>query len=298
MGSSEDTRLGAVVVTRNRPHVVDAIEGLSRLPERPPIVVVDNASTDGTPEVVAARFPEVKLIRLRSNAGGGGRNAGVHALDRPYVAFCDDDMFWEPGALKRAADLLDRHGRLAVVAARVLVGDRQALDPTCAEMAASPLPNDAGLPGVPVLGFLAGAAVVRRDVFLAAGGFDWRYGVGGEEEPLALRLVDAGWRIAYVDELEAHHHPSQLRGAERTWIQRRNALWTAWLHRPRRRAVADTIALARAGLRDPGARAALRSAAAGAVWTLRARRQVSPAVEGYLALVEGQKWKAALEKRA
>lgn len=281
-----DPRIGAVVITRNRPHVVDAIEGLLQLPSHPEIVVVDNASTDGTPEAIAERFPDIRLLRLSSNHGGAARNAGVAAVDRPYVAFCDDDVFWEPGALRCGADLMDGHARLGLIAAKVLVGRRDALDPTCDEMARSPLPRDPALPGVPVLGFIAGAAMVRRCAFLAVGGFERRYVVGGEEQLLALQLIEAGWALAYVDSMVAHHHPSAFRTSDRLWIQRRNALWTAWLRRSAPRAVEETVALLRASIGDPVARRALVEAARGGRWALRNRRTLPPALERYVSLLD------------
>src|SRR5581483_5401490 len=141
----------------------------------PEIVVVDNGSTDGTAAAVRQRFPMVRCLRLARNRGAAARNAGVQACRRPYIALCDDDTWWEPGSLRRAADLLDAHPSLAVLTARVLVGTEDRLDPTCAAMAASPLPAPPGLPGAAILGFLAGASVVRRAAVLAAGGFEPRF---------------------------------------------------------------------------------------------------------------------------
>ncbi len=62
----------------------------------------------------------------------------------------------------------------------------------------SPLPVEPDLPGPPVLGFLACAAIVRRKAYLEVGGFDPRMMIGGEEELLAADLASAGWGLAYV----------------------------------------------------------------------------------------------------
>ena len=128
-------RVTIVVLTCNRrdevlrtlAHVVDAHPAL-------PIVVVDNASHDGTADAVTRRHPHVKLVRLAANLGAAGRNAGVAASATPYVAFCDDDTWWLPGGIERAIEVLDAHPRLAVVTARILVGERRHEDPTNALM--------------------------------------------------------------------------------------------------------------------------------------------------------------------
>ncbi|HEU4702255.1 MAG TPA: glycosyltransferase family 2 protein, partial [Conexibacter sp.] len=188
MSALPHARIAVAIATRNRraPLLVTLAQ-LRALPERPPLMVVDNASTDGTAAAVRERFPDATVLALPENRGAAARNAAAQALATPYVAFADDDSWWEPGALTRAVELLDAHPRLGLLAARVLVGAERRLDPTCAEMARSPLSDAAGAsaPGVPVLGFVACGAVVRRSAYLHVGGFDAHYGIGGEERLLA-----------------------------------------------------------------------------------------------------------------
>jgi hypothetical protein len=114
-------------------------------------------------------------------------------VDTPYVALCDDDTWWDPGDLGRAADLLRTHPRLAIITARVLIGPEERPDPACRIMEQSPLPREPGMPGPVLLGFLAGASVVRHSAFLKAGGFAPHLSIGGEEELLATDLAAAGW---------------------------------------------------------------------------------------------------------
>jgi len=274
---TSDPPVSAVMVTRNRrDETLATLDRLARLPERPPILVVDNGSTDGTPAAVAARFPAVRLIRAGRNRGGAGRNLGVEAADTPYVAFCDDDSWPEPGALRHAADVLDARPRLALLHGRVLGPDGRQ-DPFCAELERSPLPAEPGMPGPALLGFMACAAVVRRDAFLAAGGFEERFGVGGEEDLLALDLAAVGWWLCYDPRYVVHHHPSPRRsGPRRRAAVIRNALWTAWLRRSLGGAVRATVRLtARERLDRPTVRGLLE-AAAGLPW-VAARRRVLPA---------------------
>ncbi|HZA83083.1 MAG TPA: glycosyltransferase [Actinomycetes bacterium] len=277
-------RVAVVIATRNRgTELVGTLTRLLTLDEQPPIVVVDNASTDGTADLVRTHYPGVRVVGLRRNRGAAARTVGARLVDSPYVAFSDDDSWWAPGALSRAGDLLDRHPRLAVLAARVLVGPEQRLDPVCQEMAHSPLPPADDLPGPSVLGFIACGAVVRRTAFLEVGGFDVRLGVGGEEELLSVDLAVRGWGLAYVDEVVAYHHPSPSRDPSgRRRVQVRNALWSAWLRRPLGGAARQTAHLAALALHQPGASSGLLLALLGLPWVLRERRAVPRELEAAL----------------
>jgi glycosyltransferase involved in cell wall biosynthesis len=114
--------------------------------------VVDNGSDDHSVQVVGERFPTVRVLAMGHNLGAAARNLGVQAAVTPDVAFCNDDSWWAPGAPERAAAILDRHRRLALVAARTLVGPQERTDPVTTQMAASPLPTAPGAPGPSVLG--------------------------------------------------------------------------------------------------------------------------------------------------
>jgi GT2 family glycosyltransferase len=236
-----DNRCTVVVLTHDRAaELTHALARLRALPERPALVVVDNASHDDTAARVQRDFPEARLVRCRGNLGAAGRNAGVAFVHTPYVAFCDDDTWWAPGALARAADLLDAHPRLGALAARVLVGDTGRTDPTCERMAASPL-ESRGLPGPALLSFMAGAVVMRVDAFREIGGYDPQLFLGAEELLLGLDFAAAGWRMAYVSEVVTHHHPSPARDrAARRRIEARNRIWIAWLRLPRALALRES----------------------------------------------------------
>jgi GT2 family glycosyltransferase len=275
-----DSRLGVVVVTRDRlGSLRRTLTCLEALPEAPHVVVVDNASTDGTAAAVAREHPGVTVIRLDRNRGATARTIGARALDRPYVAFADDDSWWVPGALSRAADLLDSYPQVGLVAARVLVGEQERDDPTCLAMSRSPL-DGGDLPGRPVLGFIACGAVARRRALLAAGGFHRRWEIQGEEGLLAVDLARNGWLCLYVPEVVAHHHPSAARDpGRRDMLQVRNTLWFAWLRRPLPAVARITLAAARRAVRDPCARRGIVEAVGGVGWVVRERRVVPPELE-------------------
>lgn len=291
MSASVRDRVACVMMTRDRrEEVLRTLAHLRALPERPRVVVVDNGSRDGTSAAVRAAHPWVHLLALRGNAGAVARNLGVTRAGTPYVAFCDDDSWPAPGALTLAAGRLDADPRLAVVNGRILVGPGEAPDPMSDEMARSPLPR--GGRGIPLVSFLAGASVVRRQAFAQVGGFHRRIHIGGEEELLASDLLAAGWRIEYFPDVVVHHHPSRRRDAHLRRRQGiRNALWFTWLRRPVPSALRRTAELVRAAPRDRVSLLGYRDALAGVPWLVRVRRPVPPGVELLYRMLDGDQFR-------
>ena len=282
-------KVTVIVATRDRrDELTHTLCRLSELTPPPPIVVVDNGSTDGTAHAVRTQFPEVTLLALRHNHGAPGRNLGVQASRTPYIAFSDDDSWWAHGALQRAAQILDAHPRLGLLAAHTLVGPQQRPDPVAQMMAESPLPRPPDAAGPAVLGFLACSAVLRREAFLSVGGFSKVIFFPGEEQLLCYDLAAAGWDRAYVADVVAHHHPSTHRGnpIRRRALERRNALLTSVMRRPPRVAAASGAALARAAVRDASARRALRGALVRLPAALRRRAPLPAAVEEQIRMLE------------
>jgi GT2 family glycosyltransferase len=291
-----DPRIAVVVIThQRREELLRALARVRALPERPHVVVVDNGSDDGTAAAVPERFPEVELIASPANLGAVGRNLGVARVETPFVAFCDDDTWWEPGSLSRAADTLAAHPRLAVVTARIVVEPSGVEDPIVAELRDSPVRGAAWLPGPALGSFLAGASVLRREAFLEVGGFSERLWLGGEEELMAGDLAARGWELCYLPELTVHHQASRARDPHRRRRDGiRNTLWTTWLRRPLRPALRRTLHLLRTVPRDRVTASALAEAVRGLPWVLRERRVLPPEAEArFAALEEAQRRSSA-----
>jgi GT2 family glycosyltransferase len=307
--SLEPGLVTVVVITRNRrDSLFRTLRHLLDLPEQPPVIVVDNGSDDGSAAAVEAAFPSVVVIPMRRNIGASARNVGARRATTPYVAFADDDSWWRPGALGLAARHLDAHPRLGVLAARTVVGPTCRPDPMNAALAGSPLGVPSGAPGPAVLGFLAFAAVMRRQCFLQAGGFSDLLFFLGEESLLAWDAAAAGWLLAYCPDVVAVHHPSPpepASAAARRTLQQRNALLTTWLRRPAPIVARDTLRLAVAGVRDPTARQALAAAALRAPQARRHRRLLPAQIERDIRRIETAgrpgaegSWLAAVGRRS
>lgn len=232
------TRLSFVIASRNRAAELASV--VNRLLDTTPcpVIVVDNASDDHSVDVItriAARSANrVQVIELDSNRGAVGRNAGVAASRTPYVAFCDDDSWWEPDALALGVETFDRYPRVGLLAARTTVLPGGRIDPFSIELARSPLGHRPDLPGPSILGFMSCAAMVRTAAFQAAGGFSDILHFRGEEQLLALDMAALGWEeLCYLAELLAVHQPSSVRATTAAQDARvlRNDVLTTWLRR-------------------------------------------------------------------
>ena len=103
-------RVTVVLLTYNCAHrlapILDELLGLDV-----PIIAVDNGSRDHTVELLA-EHAAIEVVALERNVGAAARNVGAEQARTPYVAFCDDDGWYERDGLRRAADALDAHPAL------------------------------------------------------------------------------------------------------------------------------------------------------------------------------------------
>ncbi|WP_375486988.1 glycosyltransferase family 2 protein [uncultured Mycobacterium sp.] len=284
-------RTSFVIATRDRAE--DLAQTLTRLLDTTqcPIILVDNDSHDDTRDITAelsGRYPgRVVLLALNSNRGAVARNIGVAACHTPYVAFCDDDSWWQPGAIAIGENEFDRHPELAVLAARTVVEPGGRTDPFCDELAGSALGHVDGLPGPSILGFQSCAAMVRKTAFESVGGFSPVLHFRGEEQLLAVDLAAAGWQLCYCDRMVAFHRPSPRRSAPAAQRARvlRNDFLTSCMRRPMPVCLATGATLLRAATRDAAYVRAAGEALARLPAALRNRRALPPELERQLQLL-------------
>jgi GT2 family glycosyltransferase len=287
-----DPRTSFVIATRDRSGELAAVVRRLLDTTRCPIVVVDNASGDDSVRA-ATRIADgsggrVTVVALDRNEGAVARNVGVARCDTPYVAFCDDDSWWEPGAIALAEDIFDRYPTVALLAARTVMLPQHRDDPFVAELADSPLGHNPALPGPSILGFQSCSAIVRKSAFESVGGFSPILHFRGEEALLAWDLAATGWDLCFCRALVAYHQPSVTRSPSRVQRARvlRNDMLTACLRRPVDRCARATAALAWAATRDTAHAKALLEAMAALPAVLQARRRLPGSVERSLRLLE------------
>lgn len=192
-----------VVTWRGRELLESCLAHLAAQTELHRVIVVDNASEDGTAELVRERFPEMTLIEMGRNAGfGAAVNAGVAVGDGEAVVLVNNDMDADPGFLAAILAPLRADARVGMVAAMTLMPGRETVDTFGVEIDAGLNPYNRLRHGLPddepglLLGPNGSAAAYRRTAFEQVGGFDERLFAYGEETDLALRLRCSGWSAA------------------------------------------------------------------------------------------------------
>ncbi|MGW0160117.1 glycosyltransferase family 2 protein [Mycobacterium sp. NPDC003323] len=289
MTATGNARTTVVIATRNRASELKVVLDRLLATTPCPVIVVDNGSDDDTVAVAhRAGRDRVTVVELDDNLGAVARNVGVARSATPYVAFCDDDSWWEPEAVALAERIFDDHPTVGLLAARTVVWPDGRDDAVVAALAASALGHRAGLPGPSILGFLACSALVRKSAFEGAGGFSPLLHFRGEEQLLALDMAGLGWDLCFCPDLVAVHQPSPSRPVRQVQLARtrRNAMLTAWLRRPLPVCYRDTAELVRHAVRDRAHARALGEALRMSPQVWRGRRRLPHWLEADAAALE------------
>lgn len=195
------------------------LRALSALAEHTPepheVILVDNASVDGTPERVRAAHPEVRVVENAANAGFGPANNQAAALaSAPVLVLLNTDALVQPGWLPALLGALDAPGTGAVVPMLLhLDGTLQeagallAADGTVIAHGDGADADDPAYRFPRAVDFGAAACMaVRADLFAQLGGFDDRYAPAYyEDADLCLRLRAAGWATRYAPAARVVH---------------------------------------------------------------------------------------------
>lgn len=220
--------VSVVVVSFNTSRLLERC--LSSLEEQDDVtlqtIVVDNASTDGSPELVRTHFPDIDLVELQRNVGfARANNLALSRCRGTYVLLLNSDAFLHPGALRELIAAAQRHSSAGVIGPRLLNPDGTL------QRSAWPFPRPGRimlealgvhralrrLGVVEDLGswdhdeeravdFLIGACLLlRAEAFSEVGGFDEEFWLYGEEADLQRRLWARGWSVVLAPRAVVTH---------------------------------------------------------------------------------------------
>ena len=206
-----------VIPTRNRREILrENLLAAGRQTVPVEIVVVDDGSTDGTPEMMRSEFPHVRYERFAGAPHGPSfiRNHLSRLASAPILFPIDDDaVMVSPHTVEQTLAEFDgpRIGAVGIPFVNIRVGP-QILQ--CAPDDAQPWVQHT---------FTGAAHAVRRDVFLAVGGYREHLFYMGEEGDLTLRMLARGWvtRLGRADPIEHHESPHRVT-ARADFFGRRN----------------------------------------------------------------------------
>jgi GT2 family glycosyltransferase len=190
------------------------------------IIVVDNASDDGSIEMVETEYPDVRLVASRENIGfGRGNNAGTRLATGTYCMFLNPDTVLQNNALKIFFDFMERPENKLIAACGGMLSDEKLQPtisfgrfPTTGTMIFYSIPgtklfrsNVEGIVHTPTeapfpVDFVSGADLfIRRNIFNQTGGFDENYFAYYEEVDLAQRIRELGYKSAIIPAARIQH---------------------------------------------------------------------------------------------
>ena len=192
------------------------------------VIVVDNASTDGSPDMVRNDFPEAVLVVSERNLGfAGGNNLGIRKVTGKYILLLNSDAYLLPGVLEATLSFMDRTPDCGVLGVK-LIGEDGGMQP-CARKLPTPWLKFLVISGIAAkfpkskfwggmdhswwdhdapreVGWVPGAYfLLRKDMVNAIGGLDERYFLYFEETDYCLQAIRAGWRVMIFPEVSVIH---------------------------------------------------------------------------------------------
>lgn len=213
-----NSRISVIIVNFNgREFLSETIDSLSNQTIAPlEVVVVDNASSDGSPSFIRKRYPNIKLIELRENTGfAGGNNIGLGHTTGELVALLNSDATADSRWIETMADVMNRHQEAAACVGKVYFHD----EPRTIEQAGAEFNQLGNYWGrghrevdrgqydeeCEVAGVTGCAMMIRREALSGEDLFDRSIFMYGEELDLTIRLRSAGYHIIYTPDSIVHH---------------------------------------------------------------------------------------------
>jgi len=197
------------------------------------VLVVDNASSDGSVEMIESKFPWVKLVKSNENLGfSRGNNLGIRQTQGRYVALVNPDVIVFPGCLDALADFLEQNPRVGNVGPRVLNPD-MSLQSSCRRFPTlwNNFCSSARLEQIfkgsqffagehmfyfghdrtlPVDVLVGCFSMIRREAFDSVGLLDENLFMYGDDVDWCRRAHNAGWEVVFYPGAQAIHDRGKI----------------------------------------------------------------------------------------
>lgn len=193
--------------------------------ERLELLVADNASEDGTPELLACEFPDVRLFTHPKNIGIDALNTAFRAATGEYILVLDDDSWPEPGTIARAVARFAEKLELGLIACDILEPK------THKRWDLAYLPLHPGDGPQPWFCFLGCGFLVRTALLQKIGGYPEGFFLYANEAPVAAEVFLHGFEIEFLPDAHVFHKmPNRQSGYSQAHVfyGLRNDLQTAW----------------------------------------------------------------------
>lgn len=202
------------------------------------IIVVDNASTDGTADFVSERFPQVTLLRMPENFGMVAYNIGFANASGEYILVVDDDGLPSETWASEVVTRFQANDKLGVVACAIHLHETGEL----AQDSAQYIRESGSGGGYPCAAYNGTGAGIRASVLREVGYYPFYFFRSWLEFHLCTRIIDSGWEVRCFPEIVVRHQKPPG-GVERTATYHglRNYYWYVWAFYPGLHVVGETL---------------------------------------------------------
>ncbi|HMK77540.1 MAG TPA: glycosyltransferase family 2 protein [Thermodesulfobacteriota bacterium] len=243
MTEQESPLISAVVLNWNGCHVLDnCLRSLYNQTYRPlEIIVVDNASTDGSVDFLREKFHSVHLIRNDKNLGfGAGNNIGIRASQGRYIMMLNNDTRLDPNCVEELKRSIEKDERFGACASKILLESRPdiidgvgiVVCPDGLSFGRGRLQKRERYDEEEEIFFASdGACLYRREMLDDIGLYDEDFFAYADETDMGWRAQLAGWKCIYSPKAIVYHHHSTSSGGRvsffKAFLVERNRIWVA-----------------------------------------------------------------------
>jgi glycosyltransferase involved in cell wall biosynthesis len=167
------------------------------------VIVIDDGSTDGTPEILSGYGRSIRVFRQENAGQAAARNFGIARSAGQWIAFLDQDDLWDPRKIETQLSMAQDVDALICSDAQVIDGTGTVLRTRMVSENASPSPTLRDL--IVSNTVMAVTVLARREAVEAVGGFDPTNRLGTEDFQLWLRLAARGYRFRFLNQVLASY---------------------------------------------------------------------------------------------